>query len=90
MAKEVNLDSFADRIAEKLLAAKQQANDAGQDVGEEFVDGVVKSIRDHSREVKSEMAKLFEDFNKTTNNFKTRKSVSNAEWQNVLRMSKEL
>ena len=90
MAKEVNLDAFADRIAEKLLAAKQQANDAGQNVGEEFIEGVVKGIKEHSKDVKSEMARLFEDFNKTTNNFKSRKSISNSEWTRVLGMSREL
>lgn len=90
MSKEINLDSFADKIAEKLLAAKQQANEAGQDVGEEFISGVSKSLRTHSKEAKSEIAKLFEDFNKITNNFKSRKSISNAEWKNVLKLSEEL
>ena len=90
MAKEINLDAFADKIAEKLLAAKQQANEAGQDVGEEFVSGVAKGIREHTKEAKSEITKLFEEFNKTTSNFKSRKSISNAEWKNVLAMSKEL
>lgn len=92
MAKEINLDAFADKIANKLLAAKQQANEAGEDVGEEFIAGVVEGIQKHSKEAKSEIAKMYEDFIRQTNNFTKRKGgkITDLEWSRTLSLSKEL
>lgn len=90
MAKEINLDAFADKIAEKLLAARRKANAAGQKVGEEFANGVSQGINKHSKDSKSGYAALFEEFNSKTNNFKSRKSISNEEWHRVLDLSQAL
>lgn len=92
MAYNNGIDGKAllDEISKVIDAAASQYNKAGEEAGEEFVEGFIDGIKKYTKEAKSEMSQLFEDFNRMTNNFKSRKSVSNAEWQSVLRMSKEL
>lgn len=92
MAYNNGIDGKAllDEISKVIDAAANQYHEAGEDAGEEYVKGVVDGIKKHSKDAKSEIAKLYEDFNKTTNNFKSRKSVTQAEWTRVLGLSKEL
>lgn len=82
--------SLLDEISKVIDAAAGQYREAGEDAGEEYIEGVIDGIKKHSKEAKSEIAKIYEDFNKTTNNFKSRKSVTQAEWTRILGLSKEL
>lgn len=94
MAYNNGIDGKAllDEISKVIDAAANQYHEAGEDAGEEYIKGVVDGIKKHSKEAKSEITKIYEDFNKTTNNFKTRKKelITQAEWTRVLGLSKEL
>lgn len=76
---------------EKMIdSASEKYHGAGEEVGAEFIEGVVEGIRTHSKEAKSEIAKQFEEFNKLANRFKTRKSVKTSDWRSALELSRAL
>ena len=86
----INAQGLLSEIEKMIDSASEKYHDAGEGAGEEFIEGVVTGIRTHSKEVKSEIAKQFEEFNKLTNKFKTIKSVKQSDWKNVLELSNAL
>ena len=86
----INAQGLLSEIEKIIDSASEKYHDAGGEAGEEFVEGVVGAIRTHSKEVKSEIAKQFEEFNKLANKFKTRKSIKTSDWKSALELSKSL
>ena len=84
------VNEVAQSLIDEFKSLAKDMHNTGEDMSEEIMKGISQGVKKHSKEVKSEIAKIFEDFNRMTNNFKSRKSVSSAEWQSVLRLSEEL
>lgn len=88
--KSIGIDEVAALLKSEIRGIATAGKEAGGDFAEEFMEAAVDGVKRRSKELKSEIAKVFDDFNRKTNNFKSRKTISNAEWSNVLSLSKEL
>ena len=86
----ISAQALLAEIEKMIDSASEKYHGAGEEAGEEFVEGVVEGIRTHSKEVKSEIAKQFEEFNKLANKFKNRKSIKTSEWRGALELSRSL
>ena len=88
--KSMGASELADILKSEIRSIVQEGREAGDDFAESFMQGATSGIKKHSKELKSEMTKAFEDFNRMTNNFKSRKSINTSEWQNVFKLSEAL
>lgn len=88
--KSMGASELADILKSEIRSIAQEGREAGDDFAESFMDGVTSGVKKRSKETKSEITKIFEDFNKITNNFKSRRSISNSEWMRVFGLSREL
>ena len=80
--KSMGASELADILKSEIRSIVQEGREAGDDFAESFMQGATSGVKKRSKELKSEVAKLFEDFNNQTKNFTKRKggSVTNAEW----------